>query len=152
MRHNYVGATAIPLFGPALYGRQCVEYVDRFFYYGMDYKADDGTVTNASIWMGNGVDYYGSAATKRLNAYPNGGTTRPMPGDILCLGGGPSGLGHVAIVTAVSDTAVTVLQQNLASVSAFKMVRSRSACSVSVWSGFWCQSWLRSRRAPPPQR
>jgi hypothetical protein len=156
MGHNYVGSTLIPDFDPG-YGRQCVEYVKRFYYYGMGYTGNDGTVMDSHAWSGDASQYYGRAASDKLNAYPNNGTTAPAPGDILCLGGGywdsDAGIpaGHVAIVIAVTSTSVTVLQQNdlqKASVHTFAMVHSGSTYSVSVWSGYTCQGWLRRRLHP----
>jgi len=157
--HMYVGSTYIPSFTTGDDSRQCVEYAKRFFYYGMNYKADDGIVTNATNWTGNGTDYYWSAAAKGLDAYENGGSTRPAPGDILCLGGGYLYYGHVAIVTAVSDTAVTVLAQNSASLAVLPMSTTPGSTvptgspggatySVAVGDGFWCQGWLRRRLHP----
>ena len=147
--HQWVGSTQVPHFTPGDTSRQCVEYVKRFFYYGWNYKANDGTVTNAYNWTGNGRDYYGSAAVKALDAFPNGGTARPAPGDLLCMGGGASGLGHVAIITAVSDTGISFLQQNRASFGSMKMTRTAAgAYVVTPWAGYTVQGWLRRRLHP----
>lgn len=84
------------------YKWQCVEYVNR--YYALQYGLDIGG--------GNGADYYGRASKKGLAAYKDGGKILPIPGDIVCWGGGPGGYGHVAVVREVGSDYVKVIEQN----------------------------------------
>ncbi len=79
--------------GSSAYGYryQCVEYTERFFGEAMHFSS--------TTWTGNGAAYYGSAETKGLRQFPQGGTTKPKENDILCFSGG--GAGHVGIITEV---------------------------------------------------
>lgn len=101
-----------------VYGNQfqCVEYVKRFYYQALG-------VTRALNWTGNAIDFYYSASSdvydengfrrannKMLTAFPNGSSTAPQPNDILVFGG--HGVGHVAIVSSVTSTDVTIFEQN----------------------------------------
>jgi len=84
------------------YQYQCVEYVNRYYVLVLGHKNMRGT--------GHAKDYYGSASSRGLTAYPNGGTTAPRPGDLLCSNGGD--YGHVAIVREVGSDYIKVIQQN----------------------------------------
>lgn len=149
---NKIGTTSVPLFNTT-YGRQCVEYVNRYYYYGMGYNTTAGGLSKANSWTGNGADYYGSYAAKRLSRYANKGTTAPRAGDILCFSGGYKGFGHVAIVVSVGSNYVKVIEQNYASkasirnitmtVSGGKYTVANSASSTP------CQGWLRAKYAAP---
>lgn len=148
---DYVGSTLIPNFTEGDDSRQCVEYVKRFYYYGMGYTTNNGIVTDTHDWYGNAYQYFGSATVKGLAAYDNGGSTKPEPGDIFCMTGGVGGLGHVAIVTAVTDKSVTILSQNGVQFDTFPLTRRGSAYSVSVaqWgAGYGCRGWLRRKFRP----
>lgn len=82
------------------YKWQCVEYVNRYFF----------NKFNKKISGGNANTYYPNASSKGLNRASNGGTDKPQPGNILCSANG--GYGHVAMVKAVDDKYVTVVDQN----------------------------------------
>jgi parallel beta-helix repeat protein len=118
---------------------QCVEYVNRYYYtiYGMEIRIP-GT---------NAEDYYDTASDRGLIAYPNGGTTSPQPGDILCSNGGTHG--HVAIVREVTADSIHVIHQNWANTAAdndktISMSVSGGHCTVSGFSGSYpVQGWLR---------
>jgi CHAP domain len=99
-----------PTPGPYGFQFQCVEFINRFF------KTD---------WYGNAYTYFLDAETptitkkaKGLVTFRNGGTVIPEPDDILVFdqpSGAAAGLGrygHVALITAVTPTSVTVLEQN----------------------------------------
>jgi len=81
---------------------QCVEYVKRFY--------QGALLVDISQWSGNAGTYYGSASAKGLWAYPNSGSMRPKPNDILAFSGNT--YGHVAIITEVGSTYVNVIEQN----------------------------------------
>jgi len=83
---------------------QCVEYVNRFYVEALGHKN--------MIHTGDANQYFSSASSKGLDAYPNGGTVPPQPGDILCSNGGDHG--HVAIVREVTNNKVYVIHQNWA--------------------------------------
>jgi surface antigen len=83
---------------------QCVEFVRRYFY----------TIFGISPNGGNALDWYPNAASLGLDKYPNGGTTPPQVGDILCKGYTPgTPYGHVAIIKRVENNRVYTAQQNV---------------------------------------
>ncbi len=91
---------------------QCVEFVKRYYYDHLHHKMPDS--------HGNAKDFFnpslpdGARNLQRdLLQFANGSRSRPQPDDLLVFG--PSLLnryGHVAIVSAVSDSAVEIVQQN----------------------------------------
>jgi surface antigen len=85
-------------YGTYGYQYQCVEYVRRFY---------EG---KGNAWKGNANTYYEPAAANGLIAFPNGGTVPPAPNDIMVFDGDK--YGHVAIVTDVSGTQVSLIVQN----------------------------------------
>jgi len=121
---------------------QCVEFVRR--YYSTVYGMNIGAGENAS-------GFYSSAASWKLASFPNGGTVSPQVGDILCFAGGSSGNGHVAIITGVSSTQITVIQQNVTESSrdaAFPYPMSVTVGKYTVSGStlgttYHCQGWLR---------
>ncbi len=121
---------------------QCVEFVRR--YYSDVYGMNIGAGENAS-----GI--YSKAASWKLASFPNGGTVSPQVGDIICFGGGSSGNGHVAIITGVSSTQITVIQQNVTESSrdaAFPCPMSvvggkYTVYGTTIGSSYNCQGWLR---------
>ncbi|MDO8847282.1 MAG: CHAP domain-containing protein [Coriobacteriia bacterium] len=84
------------------YQYQCVEYVNRYYVLALGHKNMRGT--------GNADQYFGTAASRGLEAYTNAGSVAPRPGDVLCSNGGD--YGHVAIVREVGATYIRVIQQN----------------------------------------
>lgn len=83
---------------------QCVEFVRRYFY----------TIFGVSPNGGDALNWYANAPSIGLERYPNGGTTPPQVGDILCKGatsGAPNG--HVAIIKRVENNRVYTAQQNV---------------------------------------
>ncbi|HVT30714.1 MAG TPA: GH25 family lysozyme, partial [Lacipirellulaceae bacterium] len=139
---------------------ECVEYVRRYYYfeYGLNLFSLSGAL--------NARDFFNHAAIMQLAAYPNGGTSAPEVGDILCFSPTSSGLGHVAIVRAVGSTTVTVIQQNVkngdtgpngpdesytfAYNSGEHIVDVPSAGSSHLGATYFCQGWLRKNTSQPP--
>jgi surface antigen len=81
---------------------QCVAYVKNFY----------ATLMDISQWPSkNAVDYFGSAAARGLTPYKNSESMAPQPDDILGFSGGT--YGHVAIIMAVRDDSVDVIEQNV---------------------------------------
>jgi len=95
----------------------------------------------------NAEDYYDTASDRGLIAYPNGGTTSPQQGDILCSNGGTHG--HVAIVRVVTADSIHVIHQNWANTAAdndktISMSVSDGHYTVSGFSGSYpVQGWIR---------
>lgn len=102
--------------GVKTYGGEyhCVEYVRRF--YGCALGFPTKKVPTGSPWDGDAYTYCTNPSLKGLVAYPNAGTVRPEPNDILVydrvLVGKKFPHGHVAIVTAVTDSSVSLIEQN----------------------------------------
>ncbi len=138
---NYIGNCAnLPVYNKY----QCVEYVIRF--YSAAIKID----TSSWVGSGNAATYYGSASTKGLMSFPNGGSERPKPDDILAFSGGTGGYGHVAIITEVTDTYVKVIEQNWARNDAIHQIRYNKATNIMgstnkyrPGTNYYIQGWLR---------
>ena len=93
------------------YGKkwQCVEFIKRYYYDHLHFKFTDG--------FGNAKDFFdketkqGQLNKRRgLVQFINGLNEKPKVDDILVFDGS---LGHVAIVTHVTDDEVEVIQQNI---------------------------------------
>lgn len=96
--------------GQSSYGLQyqCVEYVRRFYHLVMGIETRQGIAGKS--WEGDAKVYFKTAKARGLNAFKNGGSTAPRPDDIIIFKGGP--YGHVAIITAVKDGYIELIQQN----------------------------------------
>jgi len=122
---------------------QCVEYVNR--YYLQNYGQ------NIRIAGQNAVDYYGNAAQRGLDAYPNGGQVAPQIGDILCLSGNT--YGHVAIIREVNTSNIKVIQQNSGGADYVNFSFPRSGNTINgtqLGSGYTVQGWLRKAGVSAP--
>ncbi len=131
------------------YEWQCVEYGKRFF--ALNNKHDIGG--------GNAVDYFNKASSRGLTTYKDGGTTLPLPGDLICWGGGGGGLGHVAVIREVGSDYIRVIEQNRLcdftdgnhKITMTVTRNSKKAITkvtvdpkgVSSKGGYWTQGWLR---------
>ncbi len=82
---------------------QCVELVNRFV-------RTQGWVT--SNIMGNAGQLMRTAPADVFDKHPAGDGYLPVPGDIIVWTGGSSGYGHVAVVSSVSASVVTFVEQN----------------------------------------
>lgn len=89
---------------------QCVEFVKRFYYDSKGYRIPD--------IFGNAKDFYDPAVAQgKLNhrrgllQFRNGGNVRPEVDDLLVFTSGK--YGHVAIVTAVNEDSIEIIQQNV---------------------------------------
>lgn len=88
---------------------QCVEFVNRYYYklFNVDLKS--------SPIYGNANHYYSNGTSAGLIQLPNGNTSPPQVGDIICSNGGD--YGHIAIVREVNTDNVKVIQQNWSNTS-----------------------------------
>ena len=135
---------------------QCVEYVNRYYYkvYGLDLRSAGIRGTT-----GNADQYYSNGSTAGLTQCPNGGTSIPQTGDILCSNGngGSNNVGHVAIVKTVTANTVIAIQQNWYcdnrdTAMTLQMSVSAGKYTVSGFStSYPIAGWLRngSSTAPP---
>jgi surface antigen len=91
---------------------QCVEFVKRYYYYHYHHKMPDS--------YGNAKDFFdpqvkeGKLNKKRaLLQFTNPGSFKPQVGDLLIFDGhAVNPYGHVAIVSAVKETEIELIQQN----------------------------------------
>ncbi len=129
---------------------QCVEFVKRYYYERLNHRMPDA--------YGHAKQFFNAALPdgarnpqRDLVQYFNGSRSKPAPDDLLVFG--PSLLnryGHVAIVSAVDDTAVEIVQQNPGPFG-----RSRERIALRSDGGLWrCQNgrvlgWLRKEAAIP---
>ncbi len=84
---------------------QCVEYVVRFYAEALGYDSLNGNGSAKYYWLDPALP-----AGRTLERYPNGSSTPPQPGDIIVFDS--PGVGHVAIVRAVSEDHIQIIQQN----------------------------------------
>jgi surface antigen len=113
---------------------QCTDWCKR--YYSQVYGLTIGGWGNANVWFNN--------TSGVLAKYANG-TSAPRIGDVLCLSGGSSGFGHVAIITEVSANQIKMSNQNGGTGLFYPIgwTLSRSGNTVSSPSGFTVQGWMR---------
>jgi hypothetical protein len=91
---------------------QCVEFVKRYYYERLNHKMPESH-GNAKDFFRSGLPDGALNVQRGLWQFANGSRSQPRPDDLLVFG--PSVLnryGHVAIVSAVSDSAVEIVQQN----------------------------------------
>ncbi len=122
------------------YKYQCVEFVKRFYGEAMHFSS--------TPWSGDGVDYYGSAATKGLRQFADGGSVKPKENDILCFSGNT--FGHVGIITEVGSNYVKMIDQNRTTSGGSNNPKQLTLSgpsggwSISSFSGSYpVQGWLR---------
>lgn len=120
--------------GQGAYGLryQCVELVMRHF-----------TLSWGFRWYGNAEDLLNNAPAATVDVYKNGDAEHPpVPGDMIVFGGGS--VGHVALVTEVTDTSVTIIEQNVP--SSFTRTLKRDGGSISPgWNNWWTMGWAHAK-------
>ena len=90
---------------------QCVEFIRRYYYEALNHKIPNR-------W-GNASDYFienipsGSMNTERDLVQYHNGNMRPQVNDLLVFQYMAGGLGHVSIVTNVTDSTVSTIAQNI---------------------------------------
>lgn len=115
------------------YRYQCVELVMRHF------KTKWGL-----SWYGHAKDLLTNAPTTSVDVYNNGGSVGPVPGDMIVFDKSGDPYGHVALVTAVTSTSVTIVEQNVT--TSYQRTLSRSGNSVSAgWSGWYTKGWAHAK-------
>jgi hypothetical protein len=111
---------------------QCVEFVKRYYYERLNHKMPDSH-GNAKDFFRLGLPDGALNVQRGLLQFAKGSRSPPRPDDLLVFG--PSLLnryGHVAIVSAVSDSAVEIVQQNP---GPFRP--SREAIPLRLGNGSW---------------
>ena len=126
--------------GVQLTGRKwdSAEFVSRYFM--VEHKRD-------LLWQGPAKYWYQMAQNYGLKKHSNCGSVRPEVGDMLVSTGGEGG--HAAIIRAVSDHNLTVIQQNWFesehdNASALTMSTSgRHYCVSDFGHGYAVAGWIR---------
>jgi CHAP domain/WD40-like Beta Propeller Repeat len=107
---------------------QCVELVNRLY-------LAKGWIS--STWHGDGDQLYATAPSVGLtNEQPQGSITYLAPGDVISFNGPIDG-GHAAVVSAVSGSAITLVNQNTSSsdtISTGSLVNG--SFTLNGWSGY----------------
>jgi hypothetical protein len=117
---------------------QCVDYIKRF------YKSRFG-VEIGSIVVARRM--YDLASANALHGYPNGGDVPPRPRDILVFDHS-NGIGHVAIITNVTNNAIYIIEQNWSSSTAVNngiglpMQVSNGKYTVNSRGGYSVRGWV----------
>lgn len=91
---------------------QCVEFVKRYYFEHLHHRMPE-TLGNARDFFAPTLPDGATNLQRDLLQFTNGSQAKPRPDDLLVFG--PSLLnryGHVAIVSAVTDSAVEIVQQN----------------------------------------
>lgn len=91
---------------------QCVEFVKRYYYERLNHKMPDA-YGHAKQFFDPAVADGARNPSRDLLQFHNGGQSKPLADDLLVFG--PSILnryGHVAIVSAVTDSDLEIVQQN----------------------------------------
>ncbi len=91
---------------------QCVEFGKRFFYERHGHKMPDS--------YGHAKDFFNPQLNdgqlnraRGMYQFKNGSPTKPQPEDMVIIGGSRvNPFGHLFIITKVSNTAITFIQQN----------------------------------------
>lgn len=113
---------------------QCTDFCKR--YYSQVYGMTIGGWGNAALWFNNksGV----------LAKFANG-SSAPRIGDVLCLSGGASGFGHVAIITEVAGNQIKMANQNGGNGTFYPIgwTLTRSGNNVMPPTGYTVQGWMR---------
>lgn len=116
------------------YQYQCVELVMRHF------KTKWGL-----SWSGHAKYLLDNAPRTYVDVYSNGGAVGPVPGDMIVFDKSGDPYGHVALVTAVTSTSVTIVEQNVS--TSYQRTLSRSGNTVSPgWSNGWfTKGWAHAK-------
>ena len=91
---------------------QCVEFIKRFYYQAKGHKMPD-VMGHAKSFFDESLPDGALNPRRGLVQYRNGSTNRPGPDDLMVFT--DTKFGHVAIVTAVTENSLAVIQQNILS-------------------------------------
>jgi surface antigen len=91
---------------------QCVEFIKRFYFQVKGHKMPD-VMGHAKSFFDEKIPDGALNPRRGLTQYKNGSTNKPCPDDLIVFA--DTKFGHVAIVTAVTDHSLEVIQQNILS-------------------------------------
>lgn len=91
---------------------QCVEFVKRYYYQYYHHKMPD-TYGNAKDFFDDTIADGSLNIKRNLMQYKNPGKTKPAVGDLIIFDGHVGNrYGHVAIISAVGENKIEIIQQN----------------------------------------
>lgn len=120
---------------------QCVEFVKRYYYQHLKHRMPD-SYGHAKDFFDHNVSDGKRNHRRNLLQFTNPSQSKPMVNDLLVFG--RSGYGHVAIISAVRDNEIEVIQQNMGAAENSRM-RIPLQFRDNQWhikSG-WAVGWLR---------
>lgn len=120
-------------YGTYGYQYQCVELVMRHF----------RTKWGLS-WSGHAKDLLTNAPTASVDVTYNGGAVGPVAGDMIVFDKSGDLYGHVALVTGVTSTTVSIVEQNVTTSYARTLSRSGNTIN-SGWSGWYVKGWAHAK-------
>jgi hypothetical protein len=124
------------------YKYQCVELVQRHF------KTKWGI-----RWYGNANQQLANAPRDKVDVHENGGPVGPVPGDLIAFNKAGHSWGHVALISEVTPTTVTIVEQNVK--SSFRRTLPRTGNSVGAgWTDWYVMGWAHAKAntsAPSPR-
>jgi len=91
---------------------QCVEFAKRYYYERFGHKMPD-SYGHAKDFYDPNLDSGQFNKARKMWQFANGGTTRPLPEDLVVIGpSSHNSFGHLFIVTESHDSKVAFVQQN----------------------------------------
>ena len=123
---------------------QCVEFVKRYYYQHYAHKMPE-SYGNAREFFGKEIPDGGFNTSRNLTQYTNPSARKPQVGDLVVYDGTMvNPYGHVAIISAVTDTDIEIIQQNPG-----PDIGSRRRYRLDMYGGRWkvaepqIMGWLR---------
>ncbi len=111
---------------------QCVEFVKRYYYEYYNHKFPN-SYGHAKDFFNKSVKDGAYSRERGLNQYKNGSQRRPQKGDLIIFDGSTfNPYGHVAIISAVFDDKIEIIQQNPG-----PSARSRISLKLTHKRGLW---------------
>jgi|GEM_PF-596674 len=124
------------------YKWQCVEFVKRFYYEVYNHKMPDGA-GNAKYFFNTMLEQGEFNQQRGLYQYWNGGDVKPQADDLLVFTKGK--YGHVAIISAVGEDWVEVVQQN-SEVSRERLKMEAKDGTYTIFGDKEPAGWLRVKK------
>lgn len=121
---------------------QCVEFVKRYYYYRFNHKMPN-SFGHAKDFFDYSLGDVGYNQKRGLKQYRNIRSSLPQPRDILVYGPGDGNpYGHIAIVSAVNDDEIEIVQQNYGLETRKKIKIARYMDIITV-ADYNVLGWLR---------
>jgi CHAP domain len=120
---------------------QCVEFVKRYYYMHYQFRFTDG-MGHAKSFFDPAVKHGTINKQRGLLQFTNGGEEKPCPGDLLIFDGK---FGHVAIVSAVLENELEMVQQNILLTPRERIPLFKNGSRFTIGDSKKPLGWLRMR-------